>query len=284
MPAEALPSASTASFHIQRSLRHCLSSMAELLYESGHVLETITLPQRGLSRQELDALRHQHPRWALCQKTLEESDAAMLNDSQPDKWKDTPGATLPQNLNEETYVLESSSVKSEDEPQESVAKDNDPPATPDGSSDQDSTDSMPLDLSQGLGSGPGLALVDDLNTDLGPMGVIPNNLSRPSQLRNPGPRATPSNSRPPPVQERDRPTVESKLPIGGEPWLTFGEIILLTMAFLTGCGTVFGVYTHVHGTPLVLSEYLKIGNTTLHQDSEKHPNTPPAPPAIPSND
>ncbi len=80
MPAEALPSASTASFHIQRSLRHCLSSMAELLYESGHVLETITLPQRGLSRQELDALRHHHPRWALCQKTLEESDAAMLND------------------------------------------------------------------------------------------------------------------------------------------------------------------------------------------------------------
>lgn len=80
MSAEALSSASTASFHIQRSLRHCLSNVAELLYESGHVLETITLLQRGLSRQELDRLRRMHPRWALCQKTLEESDAAMFND------------------------------------------------------------------------------------------------------------------------------------------------------------------------------------------------------------
>ncbi len=80
MPAEALPSASTASFHIQRSLRHCLSSVAEMLYESGHVLETITLAQRGLSRQELDRLRQQHPRWAICQTTLEKSDAAMFND------------------------------------------------------------------------------------------------------------------------------------------------------------------------------------------------------------
>ena len=41
MPAEALSPATTASFHVQRSLRHCLSSVAELLYESGHVLETI---------------------------------------------------------------------------------------------------------------------------------------------------------------------------------------------------------------------------------------------------
>ena len=74
MPAEALSPATTASFHVQRSLRHCLSSVAELLYESGHVLETITLIQRGLSHQELISLSHQHPRWALCQQVLEESD------------------------------------------------------------------------------------------------------------------------------------------------------------------------------------------------------------------
>ena len=80
MPAEALSPATTASFHVQRSLRHCLSSVAELLYESGHVLEPITLIQRGLSHQELISLSHQHPRWALCQQVLEESDAATFND------------------------------------------------------------------------------------------------------------------------------------------------------------------------------------------------------------
>ncbi|MGM2634423.1 hypothetical protein, partial [Bacillus cereus group sp. Bce040] len=68
MPAEALSPATTASFHVQRSLRHCLSSVAELLYESGHVLETITLPQRGLSRHELNTLRHQQTGWAMCQQ------------------------------------------------------------------------------------------------------------------------------------------------------------------------------------------------------------------------
>ncbi|GGC99185.1 hypothetical protein [Vreelandella lutescens] len=80
MPAEASSPASTASFHVQRSLRHCLSSVAELLYESGHVLETITLAQRGLSRQELASLDRQHSRWALCQQILEESDAARFNE------------------------------------------------------------------------------------------------------------------------------------------------------------------------------------------------------------
>ncbi|HBN62076.1 MAG TPA: hypothetical protein DD442_19245 [Halomonas sp.] len=80
MPAEALPPATTASFHVQRSLRHCLSSVAELLYESGHVLETITLAQRGLAHRELESLNHQHPSWAMCQQVLEESGAATFND------------------------------------------------------------------------------------------------------------------------------------------------------------------------------------------------------------
>lgn len=80
MPAEALSPATTASFHVQRSLRHCLSSVAELMYESGHVLETLTLAQRGLSRQELASLSHQHSRWSLCQRVLEESDAATFNE------------------------------------------------------------------------------------------------------------------------------------------------------------------------------------------------------------
>ena len=83
MPAEALspvPQATNAAFHIQRSLRHCLSSAAELLYESGHVLETITLAQRGLAHRELDLLNHQHPSWAMCQQVLEESGAATFND------------------------------------------------------------------------------------------------------------------------------------------------------------------------------------------------------------
>ncbi|BBI64354.1 hypothetical protein HSBAA_56600 [Vreelandella sulfidaeris] len=43
---------STAA-NVQRSLRQCLSVAAELLYDHGHVLETITLPQRGLARREL---------------------------------------------------------------------------------------------------------------------------------------------------------------------------------------------------------------------------------------
>lgn len=79
MPAEASPQASSAAFHLQRSLRHCLSRAAELLYESGHVLETITLPQRGLSRHELNTLRQQQTGWGMCQQVLEESGAATYN-------------------------------------------------------------------------------------------------------------------------------------------------------------------------------------------------------------
>ncbi|MST80637.1 hypothetical protein FYJ61_09435 [Lactobacillus equicursoris] len=79
MPAEALSQASSAAFHLQRSLRHCLSRAAELLYESGHVLETITLSQRGLSRHELNTLRQQQTGWAMCQQVLEESGAATYN-------------------------------------------------------------------------------------------------------------------------------------------------------------------------------------------------------------
>ncbi|RUR33027.1 hypothetical protein [Vreelandella nanhaiensis] len=65
--------------NVQRSLRHCLSSAAEMLYDQGYVLESITLAQRGLAERELDALRTQAPEWAACQDTLEISNAATFN-------------------------------------------------------------------------------------------------------------------------------------------------------------------------------------------------------------
>lgn len=66
--------------NIQRSLRQCLSVAAELLYDHGHVLETITLPQRGLARRELLALSAAAPTWATCQQVMEASEAATLNE------------------------------------------------------------------------------------------------------------------------------------------------------------------------------------------------------------
>lgn len=65
---------------VQRSLRHCLSIAAELLYDHGHVLESITLTQRGLTRRELLALDAATPTWATCQQVMEASGAATFNE------------------------------------------------------------------------------------------------------------------------------------------------------------------------------------------------------------
>lgn len=70
---------STAA-NVQRSLRQCLSIAAELLYDNGHVLETITLPQRGLAQRELLTLCAAAPTWATCQKVMEASEAATFNE------------------------------------------------------------------------------------------------------------------------------------------------------------------------------------------------------------
>ncbi|WP_325073165.1 hypothetical protein [Halomonas sp. A40-4] len=70
---------STAS-HVQRSLRQCLAVVAELLYDNGHVLETITLTKRGLSSKELQLLNQSAPDWATCQQVLETSQAATRNE------------------------------------------------------------------------------------------------------------------------------------------------------------------------------------------------------------
>ena len=78
-PSQAPHGPSTA-VNVQRSLRHCLSIAAELLYDHGHVLETITLPQRGLARRELLALSAAAPTWATCQKVMEASEAATFNE------------------------------------------------------------------------------------------------------------------------------------------------------------------------------------------------------------
>lgn len=70
----------TNAANVQRSLRQCLSIAAELLYDHGHVLETITLPQRGLTRRELLTLNIVAPTWATCQQVLKDSEAATLNE------------------------------------------------------------------------------------------------------------------------------------------------------------------------------------------------------------
>lgn len=66
--------------NVQRSLRQCLSIAAELLYDHGHVLETITLPQRGLARRELLVLSEAAPTWTTCQQVMEASEAATFNE------------------------------------------------------------------------------------------------------------------------------------------------------------------------------------------------------------
>ncbi|WP_146872856.1 hypothetical protein [Halovibrio variabilis] len=74
------PNGLSTAANVQRSLRQCLSIAAELLYDHGHVLETITLPQRGLVRRELSALSATAPTWATCQRVMEASEAATFNE------------------------------------------------------------------------------------------------------------------------------------------------------------------------------------------------------------
>lgn len=77
MPPELIKELAPAAY-VQRSLRQCLSTAAELLYDHGHVLETITLPQRGLARRELLALSAV-PTWVTCQQVMQASEAATFN-------------------------------------------------------------------------------------------------------------------------------------------------------------------------------------------------------------
>ena len=67
---------------MQRSLRQCLSNMAALLYRQGHVLETVTVPHRGLDRNALKALGEADRDWRPCQHILETSQAATWNTDQ----------------------------------------------------------------------------------------------------------------------------------------------------------------------------------------------------------
>lgn len=75
-----LPHGLSTAANVQRSLRQCLSIAAELLYDHGHVLETITLSQRGLTRRELHTLGAAAPNWATCQQVMEASEAATFNE------------------------------------------------------------------------------------------------------------------------------------------------------------------------------------------------------------
>ncbi|MWJ27857.1 hypothetical protein GPM19_06500 [Halomonas sp. ZH2S] len=69
-----------STVHLQRSLRQCLSTMAALLYDHGHVLESITLPHRGLDQRELSSLGAASRQWKACQQVLESSEAATYNE------------------------------------------------------------------------------------------------------------------------------------------------------------------------------------------------------------
>ncbi len=70
----------TPNAGIQRSLRQCLSNAAFLLYQHGHVLETITIPFRGLDSRALRQLRESSKEWLACQRVLESSEAAIYNE------------------------------------------------------------------------------------------------------------------------------------------------------------------------------------------------------------
>ncbi|HSP57221.1 MAG TPA: hypothetical protein VLO12_02860 [Halomonas sp.] len=65
---------------MQRSLRQCLSRMAALLYQHGHVLETVTIAHRGLDRATMHELDAASPDWHLCQRILEQSESAAFNE------------------------------------------------------------------------------------------------------------------------------------------------------------------------------------------------------------
>ncbi|EWG98181.1 hypothetical protein [Halomonas sp. BC04] len=71
----------SAAAGIQRSLRQCISHMAALLYRHGHVLETVTVPHRGLDRGAIQHLSQASNDWATCQQVLERSEAASYNES-----------------------------------------------------------------------------------------------------------------------------------------------------------------------------------------------------------
>jgi hypothetical protein len=71
----------TAAAGIQRSLRQCISNMAALLYRQGHVLETVSVPHRGLDRSAMQQLSQASDDWATCQQVLECSEAASYNES-----------------------------------------------------------------------------------------------------------------------------------------------------------------------------------------------------------
>lgn len=75
MPIDTTPDAA-----IQRSLRQCLSNAAFLLYQQGHVLETITIPFRGLDSRTLRQLCEASHEWSACQRVLESSEAAIYNE------------------------------------------------------------------------------------------------------------------------------------------------------------------------------------------------------------
>lgn len=68
------------TFGMQRSLRQCLANMAALLYRQGHVLESVTVPHRGLDTDTLQTLKSDQHEWSACQRILESSKAATWND------------------------------------------------------------------------------------------------------------------------------------------------------------------------------------------------------------
>lgn len=68
------------TFSMQRSLRQCLANMAALLYRQGHVLESVTVPHRGLDTDTLQTLKSDQHEWSACQRILESSKAATWND------------------------------------------------------------------------------------------------------------------------------------------------------------------------------------------------------------
>lgn len=65
---------------MQRSLRQCLSNMAALLYHHGHVLETVSVPHRGLDRREVANLSSASGAWQTCETVLLDSEAASWNE------------------------------------------------------------------------------------------------------------------------------------------------------------------------------------------------------------
>ncbi|MFC2992071.1 MULTISPECIES: hypothetical protein [Halomonas] len=65
---------------MQRSLRQCLSNMAALLYHHGHVLETVSIPHRGLDRHDVATISSASSEWQACERVLISSKAASWNE------------------------------------------------------------------------------------------------------------------------------------------------------------------------------------------------------------